>query len=62
MILQTFTNEELGIEAVVMDADSINSKLGPFKVVFRDTDADATISVIFGSWIAVFEKAKEFVK
>lgn len=59
MILQTFTNEELGIEAVVMDADS---KLGPFKVVCRDTDADETISVIFGSWITVFEKAKEFVK
>jgi hypothetical protein len=52
----TYTNLEAGIEAIVTEG---NEKY-PFRAILRDTDADATVSVIFGSLEVCTAKAKAF--
>ena len=43
MQVETYRNEEDGLEALIMDGkDHL-----PFRVVFRDSDADATLFVLF---------------
>jgi len=56
MQVETYRNEEEGLEALVMDG---NDRF-PFRVVFRDSDADATLLVRFSrtykaAMISVYE-------
>jgi hypothetical protein len=52
----TYINEEFGIEAIIADGNNVH----PCRVILRDTDADATVSVFFGSFEACHAKAVDF--
>ena len=56
-MMTTFTNEANGIEAIVTEG---NTKFS-HRVIFRDTDANATISVLFADEATCIAKAKNFV-
>lgn len=62
-MVETFKNEEFGIEAVITDEIAKWVK-HPYRVILRDVDADAdaTVSVIFGSYEQVLKAAKDFTK
>lgn len=57
-MVETFKNEEFGLEAIITAG---NDKM-PFRAVLRDTDANETLSVLFGDYEQVIKAAKEFTK
>lgn len=59
MLLATYKNEDYGIESLVMTAE--NSKFAA-KAIMRDSDANETISVFFGTLEQVTKAAQDFVK
>ena len=57
-IIATYRNEADGLEALVMDG---NDKFN-YRVVFRDTDADATVFVRFThTYLDCMKAVKEFL-
>ena len=57
-LIATYRNETDGLEALVMDG---NDKYN-YRIVFRDSDADATIFVRFKhTYIDVMKDVKEFL-
>ena len=57
-LIATYRNETDGLEAVVMDG---NHKFN-YRVVFRDTDADATVFVRFThTYLDCMKAVKEFL-
>jgi len=58
MQVETYRNEEDGLEALVMDGKD----RFPFRVVFRDSDADTTLLVRFTqTYEAALTNAQEFL-
>jgi len=58
MQVETYRNEEEGLEALVMDG---NDRF-PFRVVFRDSDADTTLLVRFSrTYEAAITSVHEFL-
>ena len=57
-LIATYRNETDGLEALVMDANDKHN----YRIVFRDSDADATIFVRFKhTYIDVMKDVKEFL-
>ena len=57
-LIATYRNEEDGLEALVMDGNDKHN----YRIVFRDSDADATIFVRFKhTYIDVMKDVKEFL-
>ncbi len=58
-LIATYRNEEEGLEALVMDG---NAKFN-YRVVFRDSDADATVFVRFKhNYFEAMQDVAEFLK
>jgi len=55
---ETFTNTEIGCEAIVTHGNDRHEA----RVIFRDIENDSTLSVLFSTWETCLKKAKDFTK
>jgi hypothetical protein len=53
----TLSNEDYGLEAIITEGNAKHSH----RAILRDTDADATVLVVFGTYEQALKAAKEFV-
>ena len=57
-LLKTISNEDDGLEALIMDGNDKHN----YRTVFRDKDADETVSVIFThTYYEAMQHARSFV-
>ncbi len=54
--IKTYRNESDGLEALIMLHGN------KFKVVMRDFEADATVTVVYGTLEQVTKRAEDFIK